>query len=51
MDKNCLAYGIEISDLDWEKTPAMKALGAVHLTPSPIEMYRFSSAIALWSIT
>ncbi len=21
MDKNCLAYGIEISDLDWEKTP------------------------------
>ncbi len=22
MDENCLAYGIEISDLDWEKTPA-----------------------------
>ncbi|MBG1266542.1 DUF6444 domain-containing protein, partial [Nostoc sp. WHI] len=22
MDENCLAYGIEISDSDWEKTPA-----------------------------
>jgi hypothetical protein len=22
MDENCLAYGIEISELDWEKTPA-----------------------------
>ncbi|MBD2533335.1 hypothetical protein H6G97_28710, partial [Nostoc flagelliforme FACHB-838] len=23
MNENCLAYGIEISDLDWEKTPAI----------------------------
>ena len=22
MDENCLAYGIEISDVYWEKTPA-----------------------------
>jgi hypothetical protein len=22
MEENCLAYGIEISDLDWDKTPA-----------------------------
>jgi hypothetical protein len=23
MNENCLLYGIEISDLDWEKTPAI----------------------------